>query len=271
MKRQRGFATIIVVVVAALAVAAIGYVLLARTGAVPSVPGLAGVTLNDKCKYNDKDLCKFLNNFKGSSNYTVVGATTAKDGQKSSYTFKLSGDDKFQNTLSTNGKESYSTIVIGDTTYTKDYSDNKWVKTTATKDDKAVKDDVTFNDNVDETPAKPEDEVKYTKIGTETCGKLTCFKYQVITSGADDTEYLWFDNKDYLLRKTEISFDGSVTTSDYNYDKVSITAPSPTKDPVAASGAAPTQAEIEAAARAAGVDLSGSAAASDDASTDTNE
>ncbi len=174
MKRQRGFATIIMIVVAALVVAAVGYFALSRNGTVPAIPGLGGVTLNDKCKYNDKDLCKFLNNFKTHSDYTVSGTSTAKDGSKSTFVFKLDGETKFQNILSVDGKESYNTIVIGDDTYTKDETDSKWVKTTATKEDKAVKDDVAFNDTVDE-PSKPSEDPTYTKVGTEACGKLTCF------------------------------------------------------------------------------------------------
>jgi hypothetical protein len=72
----------------------------------------------------------------------------------------------------------------------------------------------------------------YKNLGTEACEKLTCYKYQVIDTGVpDDTQYIWFDNKDYQLRRTRYEGkDGSVSESTYSYNKFNITVPSPVKE-----------------------------------------
>jgi hypothetical protein len=265
MKRsdQRGIAVIFEVVAVAVVLLVIGIVASkvyqARTGKslINSVVP-AKYTLNSKCDYNDPDLCKWLNNtdqftnFKSTSTYTILGkaqtSTTTVDG------------DKYQSATSEDGKENSNFILIGDTTYTKDYTDNKWFKETTKPD--AKQEDLKSTDDLKNSvnDAKP-DKLAYKKVGKEACGKLNCFKYTLTEAGANTT--VWFDDNEYKLRKMESGVAGQTFTVEYSYDNTSISAPSPTKDtaPAPAAASVPTQAQIDAAlqqaqaaAAAAGVD-----------------
>jgi outer membrane lipoprotein-sorting protein len=74
--------------------------------------------------------------------------------------------------------------------------------------------------------------VSFKYIGTEACGSLTCYKYQVTDSTTPSaTQYVWFDNSSYKLRQWQYS-DGSGNTTDMTvtYATVNITKPSPVED-----------------------------------------
>lgn len=230
--KQAGFAPIfIIIAVVLMAAVAGGYFLLNKGGvAVPGLPG--GVALNPVCKFNDPDLCKFINNFKITNSYSAKSTTTDKTGTKSDSTFESVGTDKTHMILAETGKENFNVINIGDTTYTKDYTDNKWwkqvkPKVTATP----IESSSNIKDTIAQTEA-PEDKTTYKKIGMEACGTRQCFKYQVIDPAiTDSTEYLWFDNNEYLLRRERSeSKDGTVSDTELNYSGISIDVPSPTKD-----------------------------------------
>lgn len=232
--KQSGLAPIAIIVVVFLIAAAVGgYFLLNKGGgvAVPGIPG--GVGLNPVCKYNDPDLCKFINNFKITNSYSAVSTSTDTTAKKSESTFESVGTDKSHIVLSEGGKEGYNVITIGDATYTKDYTDNKWWKQVKPKATITPTETQTTNikDAIVNTEA-PEDKTTYQKIGMEACGSRQCFKYQVIDPAVtDSTDYLWFDNSEYLLRRElNQSKDGSSTDTVMNYTGISINAPSPTKD-----------------------------------------
>jgi hypothetical protein len=234
---QKGFAPIIIIVVIAIVVAAgVGGFVLLNKGKLPSLnsvkDSVSQAVTGAKCDYDDKDLCKFITNWKVASSYKVTMTTTVKDGSKSDSIFELSGEDKFHMVASDKGKEVYNVITLGDTTYTKDYTDNKWWKQKATKDTTSVKDDVEFKVGESTDSGKVENKTTYKSLGKEACGSLQCFKYQVIEPEiTDTTEYIWFDDKDYLLRKVRSEGkDGTTTEMIYSYDKVTITEPTPTKE-----------------------------------------
>lgn len=210
------------------------------------------VTLNSNCKYNDPDLCKFMNNWKAVKQLTMTTNSSDSTGKSITSTFIMDGDNKSQMISSTAGKEEFNMITIDKTTYTKDYSDNKWFKYTSTDDDSTstYKSDIDFDDKAENV----EDKTTYEKIGKEACGNFTCFKYKVIdpavTGGAD---YIYFDDKEYLLRKTRNeSSDGALYEATYDYGKTSVTEPSPTKEgsPLGGTEAYGSTSEAEAAANA---------------------
>ena len=187
--------------------------------------------LNPNCKYNDPDLCKFMNGWKDVKDMTMTSESTAKDGKKDKLTLKTTGSNKSQMVSEESGKENYNAITIDNTTYTKDYTDNKWFKYTSTPEKDLAKTEeskISFDTKADSTV----DKTTYKKIGTEACGSLTCFKYQEIDpSITDTTQYIYFDNKEYMLRKTRSEGkDGSADESLFDYSSVSISAPSPTKE-----------------------------------------
>lgn len=239
MKKQAGFAPILLVLVIVVILAVGGGFFFMKTKGSTSplttiVSNALPKQLNDKCDYQDPDICKFINSFSESKSVEISSVLTAQDGKKTETRFAQTDGTKSQIVMSENGKESWNTITIGDTTYTKDYSDNKWWKQTTKKGNDTLKNKIEFKINLTTTP---EPSVKpvldtYKKLGKEACGKLQCFKYQVISAdGTDSTQFIWFDDREYQLRKTRSEEkNGSVDVSEYRYDGLSINAPSPVKE-----------------------------------------
>ncbi|MFA5932693.1 MAG: hypothetical protein WCV81_00335 [Microgenomates group bacterium] len=241
MSKQAGVAPIaIIIAVVVVLLAGGGYFLASKSGSLPSsVPGLpGGISLNPDCKHNDPDLCKFLNNANSIKDYSIKGVYTAPQ-VKSESLFEISGEDKFHMVTSENGKESYNVITLGDTTYTKDYIDNKWWKQKATKQVEDIKNQSEFKVTTDSKPE--EDKTTYKSMGKEACGSKQCFKYQQINPDMKDAvEYIWFDDKEYLVRRQRVEAAGTVSESEFSYGKISINEPSPVKEGSSESAAFPS-------------------------------
>jgi uncharacterized protein (UPF0333 family) len=240
LKREsRGFAhlgMIILVVVVLAAIGGIGYVVMNKNKKSTSTSGVSAKDVNAaakiaaqaECKEVDKDLCKFFTSWKLQSSYTMT-STDTQDGQTTKSTYQMSGGNYH---MTTSGETSYEVIGIGDTTIYTKASDGTWWKQTLPKADaekyKPSKDDTSFSDNQKDDAGQP---ITYTKIGKEACGSLTCFKYQENDPSSKDKQFIWFDDKDYQMRKSRTEgADGSVSEQTYSYDKVAIKAPSPSKD-----------------------------------------
>ncbi len=233
---SRGLAavTIIGVVVLIAAIGGVGYYVFKTqkdkngSASVNNTLADAAKQLAANCGSEDKDICKFYASWKETKYYTITSETVS-DGVKSTSIIKYAAPDKTH--LSMTGETPFEAITIGNTTYSKDTSDGKWWKQTFKPED-AEK----YKGNLELDFSEPAGETAetakttYKLIGKEACGNLECFKYQVIDEGADSTEYIWFDTKDYQLRKTlSESADGS-TESTFSYDKVDISEPSPIKE-----------------------------------------
>jgi hypothetical protein len=202
---------------------------------------LAKITLNPNCKYNDPELCKFMNNWIVKKDHSVT--TVSKMGGMSMESlYESSGEDKFHMNSKLNGKENSNMISIGDTTYTLDYNDNKWWKVTLEKEE--------LNEKIEEGDAgdfefseEAEDKTQYKFIAKEACGNKQCFKYEITSPDmTEGKQFIWFDDSEYLMRKMSMESKEGTSESTYSYDNVSINVPSPVKE--AAPGAAmPTQSE----------------------------
>ncbi|MDF2461317.1 MAG: hypothetical protein K0S68_720, partial [Candidatus Saccharibacteria bacterium] len=152
-----------------------------------------------------------------------------KGAEKSTLLMEIEGEKKSHMMTTSAGQESYNVITIDGTTYTKDLRDGKWweYKPQSTPTSDGFKESFDFKD---EEKDKPETEkTKYTKIGKEACGSLTCFKYQVVEPGITGTSYIWFDDRDYQLRRMQTTEDGEVNDMTFSYTKPNITKPSPIK------------------------------------------
>ncbi len=132
------------------------------------------------------------------------------------------------------GTHSREMIILGDTTYVKDQKDGSWwkqvAKPAASSSPTAAFQMPKVEDFKDQF-VKDQATTTYTAMGTESCGSMTCYKYEEKKS--DDRESLhtfWFDNKQYLLRKDIVASESFSTTNEYSYDNVSVSAPTPTKD-----------------------------------------
>lgn len=247
---EAGIAPIAIIIAVVLVIAAAGgYFALNKNSSSPLsqvANVIPAVGLNPNCKHNDPELCKFLNNWKDLKQYSVKSTMTSKGAPTSTTLLEISGEDKFHMLSSENNKESYNTITIGDTTYTKDYSDNKWWKQVQKKQKDDPKEKFNFKFDEDKTDKPTEDKTTYKSLGKESCASLNCFKYQVINpDNSDFTEFIWFDDKEYRLRKEAMEGkDGSKTESEFSYSGVNISAPSPTKDASPDQIIAPTGAAL---------------------------
>lgn len=279
-----GKAVVFIIIILVIIVLGGGYVayakLVKKASSLGAVFSPATLKLDPNCKYNDPDLCKFMNNWKSVDDMIVTSDSTGSDGKGSTLTLKIKGSDKDQMIVTEAGKETYNYITIGNTSYTKDYTDNKWFKYTYSADKDLVKSEESKID-FDAKEENVADKTTYQKIGTEACGKYTCFKYQVIDPAVtDSTEYIYFDNKEYLLRKTRSEAkDGSISEAAFDYSNFSISEPSPVKEGnpyEVPAGTLPSlnsqafsidEAALEAAANALN---SNSASTTDASSTDTS-
>lgn len=176
------------------------------------------------CEYDDKDLCKFFVSFKQHKSYKMSSVTTS-DGQTSTMSYEVDGD-KYHSVMT--GDFANETIVIGKDTYTKAPNGTWWKQTAQTQnDDEAVSaPEVDYEEPTDDKDQPEAAKTTYKALGKEACGDLTCFKYQVIDpESADQTEYLWFDDKDYQLRRSVSEGPGSKSDTSFSYGNISVKAP----------------------------------------------
>ncbi|HLZ15276.1 MAG TPA: hypothetical protein VKQ34_04805 [Candidatus Saccharimonadales bacterium] len=229
--RQQGVGHVgmIVVLVVVAAVAASGYFVWKKHSENAGVdPAVAAALKNVKCDLSDKDLCKFFTSFKAQK-YSTINSTTTADGKTNTSLIQSEGTDKAHIKLT--GDVNYETITIGTVVYTKNTTDNSWWKQKVQPADVSKYDDQSSQPNFSEPAQNDTKQPTYKKLGTEACGKLTCFKYQVIDPNSPSTtEYIWFDTKAYQLRRDR-TVDGTTTTdSTFDYTTVTISAPSPVKE-----------------------------------------
>lgn len=126
-------------------------------------------------------------------------------------------------------KEIKNMIMMGDTTYLKDYSDNKWWKQTVKSGE--PEEEEMSDQPVDFKEEYSQPNLKFKSLGKEPCGNMTCFKYeQEFTEELQGKRIFWFDDNEYLLRKDQAGYGEFIATLEYTYDGINITEPSPTKD-----------------------------------------
>jgi hypothetical protein len=231
--KPRGVSKVVLLGVVAVVLLAAGggiFVMNQQKGGSVSIPSLIKPALNPTCKYNDPELCKFMNNMQTHTEYSV---TTTSDiaKMKMETVMELAGENKFHMLSKQNGKENSNMISIGDTTYTLDYKDNKWWKQTlkpnVTKTpEKELKDQYTFKGET------AEDKTTYKFIAKEACGDKMCFKYEMVNPDTTDAQmFIWFDDQEYVMRKMRIETKGEGSSeSVYTYGGVNISAPSPVKE-----------------------------------------
>ncbi len=191
---------------------------------------LASKLASAKCDYDDKDLCKFFTSYKDHKTYKMVMKTTS-EGKESTSVIEAEGHNKTHMTM-TSSEMNFETITIDKTTYTK-AANGTWWKQVA-KENKTEADTTQPTEVKLEEPKKdaPEAEkTQYKKIGKEACGKLQCFKYQVIDpNSADTTQFIWFDTKDYQIRRMTTESANSKSEIEYSYETVKVSEPSPVKE-----------------------------------------
>ena len=227
---QRGIVPLILLVVVGIAAVA-GFFLLKQGGiALPGIsPLVPRATEKDFEFIEDANVRK---NFVAQANQTSYRTRTVSDAAGLTFVneVQIKGESFNYRDIEyePGDKEIKHTINIGDTVYTKDYTDNKWWKQT-------IKPEELTQEEKDQEPIDFKEEfsqpdLKFKALGKEACGNLTCFKYEQTSPSIPGTRTFWFDDQKYLLRKEEASYGEFTTRTEYSYDNVNITAPSPTKD-----------------------------------------
>lgn len=231
---QRGIAHIgIILVVLILAVAGGAYYFVSKANKEKndSPPqSAASKEVQDACNkaYDDKDFCRFVSSWKFGGEMKMTW-TTPEDGSVSIIETDGSGNTRM--TTTQDGSESYAAITIGKTTYIKNPDQNNWMKYETPDTDSA--DDVVgdFESELDFDSEITKDTTKITKQAKEACGNLTCFKYVITDTNAPGEETtVWFDDKDYLLRRMATKNSDGESTMTVEYEVADITAPSPVVD-----------------------------------------
>lgn len=232
---------IVVIVVAVAVIAGAGYFLFGRGdsslgskfGSKGSGMMMKKVTEDDFAYIEDELLRKHYASQANQTEFKVETQSSGMGGTATSW-YVLEGENfKYRMQQTGEGMQS-DMIVIGDTTYIKDFSDNKWWKQ---KSEPTAEEDQ-IEEQIEEYKIDPAEEqtqfaqMQYKNLGEEACGELMCHKYEetdpVMTDGG--TRIFWFDTKEYLLRKEESGYGEFSSTSIYSYDDISVDEPSPTKD-----------------------------------------
>lgn len=179
----------------------------------------------------DKDLCKFANSFKDLDKTSFI-TTIIASGSSGSGTMKFS-QDKSGNSESSFSAEGFNfdVITIGSYIYSKDAS-GAWVRYPSGSDavppmDNPLKDANMFENN-DYTD---NGNLTYKKIGKENCGSVTCFKYEMTDKSDAGGQYtMWFDTKDYQLRRMLMKNGSDSFDLTISYENVKVSAPAQWKD-----------------------------------------
>lgn len=176
--------------------------------------------------YHDSRICNFAA-FSTSFNKTAYAATITqtKSGTTSSLTYKNDGKGNTELSTTSNG-DTINAITLDNVEYIQDNGTGPWIESdtgaTAPTTDPTSSMDIGVGNSG----------ITFKYIDTESCGSLTCFKYQVTDATAPTaTQYVWFDNSSYKLRQWQYT-DASGDTTDMNvtYTTVNITKPSPVEN-----------------------------------------
>jgi outer membrane lipoprotein-sorting protein len=233
---ERGFAHLGIILAVAGVVVIGGLVAWRFLGADKAVEtatsSLAQKLASAKCDYDDKDLCKFFVSWKEHDSYTMVSTGTDKvTGDKSTLTFEVDGKNTRHTTT---GQYAMDTITIGEKTMYLKAANGVWWKQNLKEPEGPNGSDTTPAMDFEEPATGKSEDVattSYKLLGKEACGKLTCFKYQVLApGGVDSTEYIWFDTKDYQLRRSLSDSPDMTNETTFSYDHVTVKAPSSFKE-----------------------------------------
>lgn len=236
MKKQfdeRGVALILEVVLIAIVLAAVGFAgyrvyssKKAKTSTTSGSTNATKAAAETSClsAYHDNDLCKFASDstsLEKQAYQATVNETQA--GQSSTITLKNDGNGNTELSGTGNGA-TFNSIELSGVTYVE--TSGTWYKYPSGQSAPTTDPTSTMDIGVGSAG------ITYKKLGTEACGSLTCFKYQVsgtVTGGG--TQYVWFDNKDYKLREwSATDASGNTTDMKVTYQAINITAPSPVQN-----------------------------------------
>ncbi len=234
-KYEKGFAAvgIIAVVLIIAAVGGASYFVLNKnkdTSTESTITKAESKAVEAECKkeIDDKDFCKFASNWDLSGEYRMTSTSTGGEAGK----FVSEVDDKKNSyTVITSGTgEEMKTIYLDGASYNYDSANQTWIKYPAAETTEPAEATEDFSEELDfdDSDLPEAEKPTYKPLGKEACGNDTCFKYQIIDPTTPSLEqYLWFDDKDYQMRRYVTIEDGVTTEMTIEKLDVNISEPSP--------------------------------------------
>lgn len=221
------------IIIVALIAAGAGYFLFFRGGTSPlsSLPGSTQKVTEAMFANIDDPLLR--KHFTAQTNQLSFRSTTSDPNLGQTVNeVQIKGDTGYFR-LTTGGSSPIDMITIGNTIYAKDFSDNSWWQQTTDENPQ------TQISSIDLPPVPADlatqfaqkDPTNYEDLGEEACGNLTCHQYRETDPdfGPGWARTFWFDTKDLLLRKEQVGLPGESAPTEYSYDNIDISKPSPTK------------------------------------------
>lgn len=183
------------------------------------------------CEFGDINFCRYIDASAKVRDSKAHSILKSKNGNTIESFFENSGNN-FTYSSREDGVDKVAIVKLDNTTYTKNFVRDNWQKEVKKTDDFGKQENVNGNfafniKELNQRGVKESGKKMFKAMGNDLCGKLTCYKYQLITIGKEnELSYIWFDNKDFLLRKQQSQLsDGSEFSINYSYEKVSIEAP----------------------------------------------
>ncbi len=186
------------------------------------------------CEYEDENVCNFIKTWNFTKEERVFTITEQGKAQyyvnapTVSHTLitKVNGPNSEFISI-TDNKEEAHIIDIGREKYIKNISQESWTKMSpeenrANNDPRKLGRNLSFTDYDTNVKIHADFEL----IGKEKCNELNCFKYKIKSNDRIDvSDYIWFDDQYFYLRKTRTATGNSENERVFDYKQVEITPP----------------------------------------------
>jgi hypothetical protein len=192
----------------------------------------------NSCKFDDKDLCQFLDRGNQTNEYikhgyTVKSTTIDQDEKKTETLWENESTNRIHIVNNNDGEETLNMMIIDNDLYVKDYIDDYWWKKPVATEKTIGNEEINIDNIVKTKQAefKNLNDLQYQKIGKENCDNDYCFKYLVIDPSKSEKQYLYFSSQDYLLRKLRTeNNNGSISEFVISYKTLLVQEPTLVKE-----------------------------------------
>ncbi|HSX46249.1 MAG TPA: hypothetical protein VLG27_04605 [Candidatus Saccharimonadia bacterium] len=178
---------------------------------------------------NDHVLCKFAVSASDITKLSYQATDTLTDAHGQSKTETIMNDGTTGNiSVETSDQGKVSDVVqVGNTVYLKQSGANTWYKFTSNQpSNNNPANGLKPNFSSSSTPESQK--IHYKSLGTEACGQLTCYKYEITRKGAPGkVTTVWFDTQDYRIQHWRSQSPNGTDDFVITYAPVSIATPSP--------------------------------------------
>ena len=225
-KKQKSLSQILLICVVLLIVVMIGIFLMRTT--MTQIATKKSIT--KICLY-DEHVCTFLTKLNNPQQFynepiTATISLTSTNTVKGKVILQADMKNNVYATLSQNGKPSGEILVIGSMLYKKD-PEGVWQEQQNLGNNTVTQ----FRTKAFQEVNKSGKDISYMFINaTSPCDIYTCMQYQLMAPTlGKNKEFVFFDTKNYLLRKTVTQTpEGNITETSFAYTPLTITLP-PTK------------------------------------------